>query len=74
MDAPEVNRRFLRWLDTRPQRPFFVFLNYMEMHEPYNPPQLYASKFLEDFRPKGFIPQFGGQRTPRCRGKVHYGW
>lgn len=52
MDAVEVNRRFLRWLDTHPRRPFFAFLNFMELHEPYNPPLAYASRFLKDPQPK----------------------
>jgi arylsulfatase A-like enzyme len=37
--AGEINRRFLRWLDTRDSaRPFFVFLNYYDVHGPYMPP------------------------------------
>ncbi len=69
MDAPEVNRRFLRWLDTRPQRPFFVFLNYMEMHEPYNPPPPYASRFLKDFKPKRFISRSELSKLPYAEAK-----
>jgi hypothetical protein len=28
----------------------FVFLNYMEPHEPYNPPQEYGEKFVDDYQ------------------------
>jgi len=35
--ADEVNRDALAWLDARdPDRPFFLFLNYMDVHNPYN--------------------------------------
>jgi len=43
--APEVNRRFLRWLDRRPARPFFAFLNYYDAHTPFVPPEPYRSRF-----------------------------
>lgn len=35
--APKVNARALEWLDARDtERPFFLFLNYMDTHSPYN--------------------------------------
>jgi arylsulfatase A-like enzyme len=35
--APEVNARARGWLDAREDdRPFFLFLNYMDAHSPYN--------------------------------------
>ncbi len=34
--AREINTRALRWLDERKGRPFFLFLNYMETHRPYD--------------------------------------
>ena len=36
--AATINRDFLDWLDRSPERPFFVFLNYFDAHEPYLPP------------------------------------
>ena len=45
-DAATVNDQFLGWVDARSQdRPFFAFLNYFDPHEPYLPPQPFASKF-----------------------------
>ena len=35
--AAEVNRAFLQWLSSREQRPFFAFLNYFDVHDPYIP-------------------------------------
>jgi len=34
-DAPRVNRDALRWLDANTRRPFFVFLNYFDAHDPF---------------------------------------
>lgn len=34
--APGVNRATLRWLASRDEQPFFLFVNYMDAHRPYN--------------------------------------
>lgn len=49
--APEINRDFLRWLDTTGGRPFFAFLNYFDAHEPYEPAAEYRRMFTADPRP-----------------------
>lgn len=33
--AEEINRNALRWIEKQPGRPFFVFLNYIDAHDPY---------------------------------------
>ncbi|MGP0063555.1 MAG: sulfatase-like hydrolase/transferase [Isosphaeraceae bacterium] len=42
-DAREVNRSFLSWLshdrEREAGRPFFAFLNYLDAHEPFLPPE-----------------------------------
>jgi arylsulfatase A-like enzyme len=44
--APEITQSFLRWVDTRaPDRPFFVFLNYLDAHAPYQPAPRYRAMF-----------------------------
>jgi arylsulfatase A-like enzyme len=43
--AEDINRSLLRWLDQRPNRPFFVFLNYFDAHEPVFPPAPYDAMF-----------------------------
>lgn len=35
LDATRINAHFLEFLTQRKERPFFVFLNYMEAHAPY---------------------------------------
>jgi len=48
-DAAVVTRQFLGWVGRRPQnRPFFAFLNFMDAHEPYLPPQRFAERFGTD--------------------------
>lgn len=44
-DAATVNGEFLHWLDGIGSRPFFAFLNYMEAHDPYDPPPGFSTKF-----------------------------
>jgi len=40
--ASAVNEETLRWIDRDRQRPFFAFLNYMDVHNPYGAPAEYA--------------------------------
>ncbi|WP_435017638.1 sulfatase [Tundrisphaera sp. TA3] len=37
-DADRVSQDFLRWSETRKDRPFFAFLNYFDAHVPYRVP------------------------------------
>lgn len=34
--APDINERAFRWLDAVHERPFFLFINYIDAHRPYN--------------------------------------
>lgn len=49
--ASEVNAEFAAWLVSRPQRPFFAFLNYFDAHRPYLPPPPYDTRFGEGGKP-----------------------
>ncbi len=60
VDATDINRRFLDWLDRRSAPgPFFVFLNYLDAHDPYDA----SPGFQEAFAP--------GPREARPRDGVH---
>ena len=48
--AADVNREFLEWLPAERSRPFFVFLNYFDAHEPYLPPSPYDLAFGTEHR------------------------
>ncbi len=44
--GPETVRNFSRWLAERnDRRPFFVFVNFLEAHLPYDPPEVYRTAF-----------------------------
>jgi arylsulfatase A-like enzyme len=43
--ASEVNELALRWLEPRRDRRFFLFLNYMDAHDPYTPLRGYRDLF-----------------------------
>jgi arylsulfatase A-like enzyme len=43
--ASEVNALALRWLESRKDRRFFLFLNYMDAHDPYLPVGEYRQLF-----------------------------
>jgi arylsulfatase A-like enzyme len=34
--AAELNQRVFAWLENNPKKPFFLFINYMDTHRPYN--------------------------------------
>ena len=44
--AESVSRRFLAWLERRPQQPYFAFLNFYDAHAPYSAPEPFWSRFL----------------------------
>jgi arylsulfatase A-like enzyme len=45
--ASQVNHEFFSWLDTVDGRPFFVMLNYFDLHDPYLTLDSYQSKFSD---------------------------
>lgn len=44
-DADEVTRAATNWLYKRGTRPFFLFINYMDVHHPLEPPPAYEGRF-----------------------------
>ena len=44
--ASEVNRGALNWIDRDSKRPFFVFMNYFDVHRPYTTPPGHSRKFV----------------------------
>jgi arylsulfatase A-like enzyme len=43
--APQVNQELLSWIDRDRNRPFFAFINYFDVHEPYQPLDPYRKMF-----------------------------
>jgi arylsulfatase A-like enzyme len=64
--APEISGRFLRWLDRRStDRPFFVFLNYLDAHAPYTPPAPFRARFETD--PGAKLPNIEDSRPNKVK-------
>jgi arylsulfatase A-like enzyme len=45
-DAHQLNQQVYRWFDHRSDRPFFLFLNYNDAHEPYEVPSPYNRLYV----------------------------
>ncbi|MFC1849831.1 sulfatase [candidate division CSSED10-310 bacterium] len=43
--AHDVSERAIKWLESAPQEPFFLFIHYFDPHWPFFPPQEYAQMF-----------------------------
>ena len=42
IEAPALNKKVLSWLSTQSsEKPFFLWVHYMDVHEPYSPPKKY---------------------------------
>ncbi len=62
--APETNRSVLSWIDRDRGRPFFAFINYMDVHDPYRPPEPFRSRFSPGSSPGGTINWRIGRDDP----------
>jgi arylsulfatase A-like enzyme len=66
--ASDINRSVLKWVDQDTDRPFFVFMNYFDVHDPYTPPEPYRNKYASVPNPggliNGFMERFHPDLTP----------
>lgn len=63
--AEEVNTAALDWLERNSDRPFFLYLHYMDVHSPFRPPERFrifgsTESDLYDGEIASFSEQFGG--------------
>lgn len=42
-EADDVNQNIQKWINDNPAEPFFLWVHYMDVHAPYNPPEEYLS-------------------------------
>ena len=61
--ATDINRSVLNWID-RGGQPFFVFMNYFDVHDPYTPPEPYRNKYASTPNPGGLINGFMERYSP----------
>lgn len=45
--AADINRSFLKWVRGQ-RRPYFAFMNYIDAHEPYRPPEPYQHLYMRE--------------------------
>jgi arylsulfatase A-like enzyme len=62
--ASDINRAVLNWIDRDKATPFFVFMNYFDVHDPYTPPEPYRSKYATIPNPGGLINGFVERYSP----------
>lgn len=43
--AEEINREVFHWFSHRTRRPYFLFINYFDVHDPYIAPPPFANRF-----------------------------
>jgi arylsulfatase A-like enzyme len=64
-NAEDINRSVLRWIEGNTDKPFFAFVNYIDTHDPYFPPQPYRSQFSTVENPGGLINHAFSDSTPQ---------
>jgi len=67
--ADDLNASVLRWLKRGHRRPFFLFINYFDAHEPYLPPAPFKTKFGPGRGRGSFSPLDHLLHDPGWRGK-----
>ena len=74
--AEVLNNTVLRWLRRQPKnRPFFVYVHYMDVHEPYNPPREYTTLYINEMVKMVKIYQFNGPwrwKEPPDKKSIYY--
>jgi arylsulfatase A-like enzyme len=63
--ASDINQETVRWLAQDSNRPFFAFLNYYDVHDPYFPPQPYRSKYSPLENPGGIVNSYQNRYNPK---------
>jgi arylsulfatase A-like enzyme len=61
--ASDINDAVLDWVD-KDDKPFFVFMNYFDVHDPYTPPEPYRSKYTSAADAGGLINGFMERYSP----------
>jgi arylsulfatase A-like enzyme len=64
--ASDINKSALDWVDQGDAEPFFLFINYFDVHDPYTPPEPYLSKYgpTQGGLINGFVERYHPELTP----------
>ncbi len=73
-NAGDTTRAALRWLDSRPKKPFFLFVHYFDPHAEYAPPQPFRRQFAkpQDAESDGFTFGTREQIVAYRRGEIQF--
>ncbi len=73
-NAGATTRAALGWLDSRPAKPFFLFVHYFDPHAEYAPPQPFRRQFAkpQDADTDGFTFGTREQIVAYRRGEIHF--
>ncbi len=53
--APDINSSILNWIDRDRTKPFFAFVNYFDVHDPYFPPEPFRNQFTGSHSSGGLL-------------------
>ncbi len=62
--ADDVTDSALRWIQKDTQKPYFLFINYFDAHDPYTPPNPYRTQFSSMDNPGGEINSYIERYSP----------
>jgi arylsulfatase A-like enzyme len=73
--ADDVTESALSWIQIDTQKPYFMFLNYFDVHDPYTPPDPYRAQFSSIDNPGGvinsYVERYSPQLTPeQLQGEI----
>ena len=63
--ASDINHSALNWIDQGDAEPFFLFINYFDVHDPYTPPEPYLTKYgqTQGGLVNGFVERYHPELT-----------
>lgn len=62
--ASDINDSVWKWVSQSKEKPFFVFINYMDVHDPYLPPAPYRQRYSNHDKPGGILNWRVGRSDP----------
>ena len=70
--AEQINRRALPWIERMADRPFLLFINYFDPHDPYLPPEEFRYHFLDTSKLIGGVKATPEQLLALYDAEIHY--
>jgi len=55
-----LNNQLVSWLENESRKKFFIYMHYMDPHQPYRPPKGYSENFSKEKNNSSFIDRYDG--------------